>query len=287
MIKSNERNLKERITDAINLIKLDIKLSLKSLIIWLAVMVGLSGYSFVIFIVFKVVDFDTLLGPDFENFGAILRQMMSIDDILNYYVTQVLYYQIIAGAVFAAVAAMGALLKDEARGTTEFIYAHPISRDQMYFSKLAASQVLIFAFNLIYILAAFVMLTVSNFFDMSFGVGGFFAMSAIVWLSHIVMGLITYGAAGLIKGKNYLGIAIAISLILIIMGDMLGGVVGLLSQRFRFFEIFNHFRFSMIVNVSSSTSIKLGWITLLIYLAAGIALVVLGHQRYRTKNLNC
>lgn len=38
--------------------------------------------------------------------------------------------------IFSSIVAMAALLKDESKNTTEFLFAHPISRKKMYITQL-------------------------------------------------------------------------------------------------------------------------------------------------------
>ncbi|NLW44270.1 MAG: ABC transporter permease [Syntrophomonadaceae bacterium] len=81
-----------------------------------------------------------------EAFG--LNLMTDLSDLLQYY-AYIAQYILMAAAIYALILGTSALIKEEADGTIEFLYARPVSRLEITTGKLLSIVTVLWAFNLI------------------------------------------------------------------------------------------------------------------------------------------
>ncbi len=129
----------------------EIKMNLKSLIIWTLCVGGLCFGCILLYTSLE----DSLQGiaDAYSNLGAMSTALgmdkMSLATLNGFYATEVAMMHGLGGAMFTAILGTGMLAKEEAGHTSEFLNTFPISRRQILIEKYAALVSNIFLFNLI------------------------------------------------------------------------------------------------------------------------------------------
>ena len=129
----------------------EMKLNLKSLIIW-TLCVG--GMCFGCILLYTSLE-DSLQGiaDAYSNMGAMSTALgmdkMSLATLTGFYATEVAMMHGLGGAMFAAILGTGMLSKEEAGHTSEFLNTFPIGRARIVVEKYAALISNILLFNLV------------------------------------------------------------------------------------------------------------------------------------------
>jgi ABC-2 type transport system permease protein len=84
-----------------------------------------------------------------SNFGDLLS-------VLGFYAANIVIYMMVLGSVFSIVLSSGTLLKEEYNKTAEYLLTRPLSRSEIFFSKLAMLFLNVFLLNIVTALAGFV-----------------------------------------------------------------------------------------------------------------------------------
>lgn len=139
------------------LLKHEIKMNLKSLLIW-AACVGFFCFGCLLLYkglqgsVEQMADMYSELGAFSAAFGL---DKISLATLEGYYATEIALIFAIGGAMFSAMTGAVMLSKEEEGHTTEFLNTLPFGRDYIVFWKYLSMAVLILLFNVICILWIF------------------------------------------------------------------------------------------------------------------------------------
>lgn len=194
------------------------------------------------------------------------------------------------GLIFSAIVAMAALLKDESKSTTEFLFSHPISRKKMFLTQLLSFLSILVIFSLTIMGASFLILAAFDGFQFSFNVGHFFLLHGGMLLINIIFGLLMYGVASIKKGKNYLSISIVTVVFLLVIYMVVLFLTGILEAKVPGISHLNKLFIFEIMNTTGifmGGSIKFNWEPIVIWLVPAIALNIWGFFKYQRKDLNC
>lgn len=261
------------------LIKGTIKQSRKFLIIFLSVILGFTFLALLLYMAIRNIK-DPAIG--------VIANM----DILQYYISDSHSDYLLMGLIFTGIVAMAALLKDERKNTTEFLFAHPISRKKMFFTQMISFASILFIFSFIIMSVSFLFLIIFNRFKFDFDVGQYFVFHAGLFLTNILYGFFMYGLASVMKGKNYLAPAICIGVgmyllyyLFIILAAALQSIAPWVQKLDCLFVI-------NILKVDTFSGVTKGYMTfrwqpILVWSLLAIALNVWGYFRYQKKDLNC
>ncbi|HEY8390579.1 MAG TPA: ABC transporter permease [Clostridia bacterium] len=261
------------------LIKGTIKQSRKFLIIFLSVILGFTFLALLLYMAIRNIK-DPAIG------------VISNMDILQYYISDSHSDSLLMGLIFTGIVAMAALLKDERKNTTEFLFAHPISRKKMFFTQMISFVSILFIFSFIIMAGSFLFLIIFNRFKIDFDVGQYFVFHAGLFLTNILYGFFMYGLASVMKGKNYLAPAICIGVgmyllyyLFIILAAALQSIAPWVQKLDCLFVI-------NILKVDTFSGVTKGYMTfrwqpILVWSLLAIALNVWGYFRYQKKDLNC
>jgi len=138
----------------LNLYVFEIRRQLKSLLVWF----GVLALVLLLFMSF----FPSMADSDMAQLTRIklnaippaVREALGItrttdfSDILQYF-AYTAQYILMAASIYAAILGVSALVKEEAEGTIEFLYAQPVSRTGIAAMKLLAIFTLLLLFNLL------------------------------------------------------------------------------------------------------------------------------------------
>lgn len=270
-----------------SLIKGTVSQNVKAIIVWLSVILVLTLFSLISYVILSNFDFSTMTDIP-PNMIQMIESMKSFG-IVNYYISDSSNETFIAGMIFSAVVAMAALLKDENKNTTEFLFSHPISRKKMYFTQLLSSLSIIIIFNTIFMLINLIMLFGFNGFSFDLQLKQFVQYNYVFLLINVLYGLFMYGLAGILKGKNYVMLAVVISLGMYFLQIILGLLIGIFSTEYSWLDNINHIFISNIANIKTGASLEINirWQPFVIWLILAAGMNIWGFFRYRKKNLNC
>lgn len=133
------------------LFKHEMKINLKSLLIWTACVGGLC---FGCILLYKSLE-ESLqdIAEAYSEMGAMSTALgmdkMSLATLTGFYATEIGMMHGLGGAMFAAILGTGILSKEEAGHTSEFLYVFPVKRVGVLSRKYAAMTCSILLFNII------------------------------------------------------------------------------------------------------------------------------------------
>lgn len=133
------------------LYKHEMKMSLKSLLIWTLCVGGLCLGCILLYTSLE----DSLqeIAEVYSNMGAMSVALgmdkMSLATLTGFYATEIGMMHGLGGAMFAAILGTGIVSKEEAGHTSEFLNVFPIGRNSVIIQKYAALISNIFLFNLV------------------------------------------------------------------------------------------------------------------------------------------
>lgn len=258
-------------------IKHELKMNLKSLLIW---MLAVGGMIFCFMLVFPVMedsvgeiseaysqmgDFSVAFGMDRINMGTAMGFFgIEIGAVLS-----------LGGSMFAAITGIGMLAKEEGGHTTEFLFVTPNKRTYFITSKLVAGIVLVVIFNVVCML---------------FGIAGFKCIGEdLVWkqymlflLAQLFMNLqifgICFGISAFLK-KNNIGLGIGISMILYFVN-----LFANITEEVEKLHYITPFSYADAADIFTEEKLKME------YLVPGMAImvvaVVIGYVKYSRKDLS-
>lgn len=110
--------------------------------------------------------------------------------VLGFYAANNVIYMMLLGSIFAIVLASGILLKEEYNRTAEFLMAHPVTRSEIFLSKLAVLFLNIFLLNFVTSVVGFILIELVKTGDVN--IRAFLILSLYTFLLNLL-----FGAAGL------------------------------------------------------------------------------------------
>ena len=117
--------------------------------------------------------------------------------VLGFYAANNVIYMMVLGSIFAVVLASNILLKEEYDKTAEYLLTRPITRGEIFFSKLAVVFIHIFILNMVTSLAGFICLELVK--NGPFSIRAFIILSMYTLLLNILFGAIGLFISTLVK----------------------------------------------------------------------------------------
>jgi ABC-2 type transport system permease protein len=177
-----------------NLFLKEIRRNAFSLMIWMIVITLLITLTMSIYRTFmenqsKIAGFLTLIPKGALQFKGI----SNFDDLLSvlgFYAANNVIYMMVLGSIFSIVLSSNILLKEEYDKTAEYLLTRPLTRSEIFVSKLAVLSLNVFLLNLVTALVGFIWMELVK--------KGPFSISAFLILSLYTLLLnIQFGAIGL------------------------------------------------------------------------------------------
>lgn len=257
--------------------KHEMKMNVKSLAIWSAIV---GGMILVMILLFPgMVDQMKEITSAYSNMG-IFSDAFGMDKIdmataIGFYGVEAGAMLSIGGAMFAAIIGTGILSKEEGGHTTEFIYVTPNSRRYFLTQKLVASASLIILFDLICFCLALL---------------GFVIIGeAIPWeklslyhlaqvIMHLQIGAMCFGISAFLRKVN-IGLGIGIALLLYFLS-----MIANITKSVEWVRYITPYYYSDAANIFDTMEIPI------VHLAIGIGMAVVGiviaYLQYSKKDLN-
>jgi ABC-2 type transport system permease protein len=117
--------------------------------------------------------------------------------VLGFYAINNIIYMMVLGSIFAIVLSSNILLKEEYNKTAEYLLTRPLTRSEVFLSKLAVISLNIFLLNLITAFAGFIGIEIVK--RASFSIRAFLILSFYTLLLNILFGAIGLFLSTLIK----------------------------------------------------------------------------------------
>jgi ABC-2 type transport system permease protein len=117
--------------------------------------------------------------------------------VLGFYAVNNIIYMMVLGSIYAIVLSSGILLKEECNKTAEYLLTRPLTRSEIFISKLAVLSLNVFLLNLITSLAGFICLELVK--NGPFSIRAFLILSAYTLLLNFLFAAIGLFLSTLVK----------------------------------------------------------------------------------------
>jgi ABC-2 type transport system permease protein len=199
-----------------NLFIKELRRNALSLIAWTAVITLLISVTMSAYPVFvenqsKIVGMMKIIPSEMLQFKGI-SNFNDFLSVLGYYSINNIIYMMVLGSIYAIVLSSGVLLKEEYNKTAEYLLTRPLTRSEIFMSKLAVLLLNVFLLNLITALAGFVSLEIVK--NASFSIKAFLILSLYTFLLNFLFGAIGLFISTLVKRSKPIT-ALSIGLVLV------------------------------------------------------------------------
>jgi len=177
-----------------NLFLMEMRRNIVSLIIWAIIIILLISVTMAVYPTFlanqsKVMGMMSLVPKGALQFKGI-SNFSDLLSPLGFYASNNLVFMMVLGSVFAVVLGSNILLKEEYNKTAEYLLAKPLTRGEIFISKLAVVMLNIFLLNLFASIAGLISLELVKKGEIS--IRAFLILSVYSLLLNLL-----FGAAGL------------------------------------------------------------------------------------------
>lgn len=117
--------------------------------------------------------------------------------VLGFYSANNVIYMMVLGSIFAIVLSSNILLKEEYDKTAEYLLTRPLTRSEIFFSKLSVISLNVFLLNLVTALAGFICIEIVK--KGPFSIRAFLILSVYTLLLNILFGAIGLFLSTLVK----------------------------------------------------------------------------------------
>jgi ABC-2 type transport system permease protein len=184
-----------------NLFSKEMRRNAASLLIWLTIITLLISVTMSFYRTFmenqsKILGMISLVPKGALQFKGI-SNLNDLFSVLGFYAANNVIYMMVLGSIFAIVLSSNILLKEEYNKTAEYLLTRPLSRSEIFFSKLAVLLINVFIINLVTALAGLICLELVQ--EESFSVRAFFILSVYTLLLNILFGAIGLFMSTLVK----------------------------------------------------------------------------------------
>lgn len=177
-----------------NLFLKEMRINAFSLLIWMLVITFLIGLTMSFYVLFmenesKIAGLLTIVPKVALQFKGI-SNFNDLLSVLGFYAANNVIYMMVLGSIFAIVLSSNILLKEEYNKTAEYLLTRPVTRNEVFMSKLAVISLNIIILNAVTSLAGFISIElVKN--------GPFSIMAFVVLSTYTLLLNILFAAIGL------------------------------------------------------------------------------------------
>ncbi len=184
-----------------NLFLMEMKRNMLSLIIWTILISLLIALTMSVFRTFienqsKVMGMINLIPKGVLQFKGI-SNFDDLFSVLGFYSVNNIIYMMVLGSIFAIVISSNILLKEEYNKTAEYLLTRPLTRSEIFTSKLAVVFLNVFLLNLVTSLAGFISLELVK--KAPFNINAFLILSVYTLLLNLLFGSIGLFLSTLVK----------------------------------------------------------------------------------------
>jgi len=260
------------------MLKRELKINLKSLIIWTLIIVGIFVIGFLVYpsIINESSELDKLVNTLPKEVLEIFNMdVISLNSVSGWLLTEGYLMVNLLGGCFFAILGGTILLKEQSDKTIDFLFSKPIKKSKIVTSKLLTGLIYILVFNLIISLTTLIGLNLSNDFNFKH-----WLLSSIAPLFiHTFFFSLSLLISNYFKKTNK-SITFNIG---IVLGTYLIGIVSLMSEKLEFLKYFSPFEYINSKTIVTSNSLEiLNLVLLTVYVV--ISLIGL-YKTYNKKEL--
>ena len=200
-----------------NLFLKELKRNALSLMIWTIVITLLISLTMSVYSTFmanqsKIAGMLTIIPKGALQFKGI-SNFNDLLSVLGFYSANNVIYMMVLGSIFAIVLASNILLKEEYDKTAEYLFTRPLTRSEIFMSKLAVLSLNVFILNLVTALAGFICMEIVK--TGPFSIRAFLILSLYTMLLNMLFGAIGLFLSTLVKrAKPITTLSIGLVLIL-------------------------------------------------------------------------
>ena len=199
-----------------NLFLKEIRKNALSLIVWMITITLLISLTMAVYRTFvenqsKVLGMMSLVPKGALQFKGI-SNFTDLLSVLGFYSVNNIIYMMVLGSIFAIVLSSNILLKEEYNKTAEYLLTRPLTRSEIFFSKLAVIFLYVFLLNLVTALAGFICMELVK--TGPFSIRAFLILSLYTLLLNLLFGAIGLFLSTLVKRPKPIT-AFSIGLVLI------------------------------------------------------------------------
>ena len=184
-----------------NLFLKELRKNAFSLIFWTVVITFLISVTMSVFQVFlenqtKVLGLLDILPKGVLQFKGI-SNIGDLLSVLGFYAVNNVIYMMVLGSIFSIVLASNILLKEEYEKTAEYLLTRPVTRSEVFLSKLCVLFLNIFLLNLVTALAGFISMELAK--QAPFNIVSFLILSLYTFLLNLLFGSVGLFISTVIK----------------------------------------------------------------------------------------
>jgi len=260
----------------ITIYKHEIKLSVKSLLIWFACV---GGMGLACILLYSSMKGDmAAMAESFASMGAFAdafgMSQLSIATLIGFYATEVGTIHGLGGAMFAAIMSTCMLSKEEDAHTSEFLFSMPLSRTKVVLSKWCAITTNIVLFNIVCVIVYVIGFIILG---EDIPVKEFALYHGMQVLMQIEVAAICYAISAFMK-KNKFGLGLGIVLLLYAY-DLMARVIPDLAD----YKLISPFSYANAADILSSGEVEMTAILLGVVVLIGC--IVTAFQGYIRRDL--
>ena len=170
-----------------NLFLRELRSNLKSLLVWTAVITFLITATMSLYSIFlennsKILAMISILPEGTLQFKGV-SDVNDLFSVLGFYSANNVIYMLVLGSIYSIVLSSNILLKEEYGRTAEFLFSWPVTRNQVYFSKLLVVVINILVLNVVTTVAGYISLETCK--KEAYSVDAFLILSMYTLLLHL------------------------------------------------------------------------------------------------------
>ena len=184
-----------------NLFLKEMRRNAMSLLLWIIVITFLISFTMSVYQTFvenrtKVMGMINLVPKGALQFKGI-SNVNDLTSVLGFYAVNNVIYMMVLGSIFAMVLGSNILLKEEYNKTAEYLLTKPLTRSEIFFSKLAVLLIQVIVLNLVTALAGFISMKMVQ--KESFSLDAFFILSLYTLLLNLLFGAMGVFMSNLVR----------------------------------------------------------------------------------------
>ncbi len=201
----------------LNLFLKEMSKNARSLLVWMIIITVLISATMAVYRVFlenqsKILGMMSILPKGALQFKGI-SNISDLLSVLGFYAANNVVYMMVLGSIFAIVLSSNILLKEEYNKTAEYLLTWPLTRSEVFFSKVAVVCINVSILNFVTALAGFICIELVK--KGPFSIKAFLILSMYTLLLNLLFGAIGLFLSSLMKrGKPITTLGIGLVLIL-------------------------------------------------------------------------
>lgn len=264
-----------------NLFLKELRRNALSLAVWMIVITLLISFTMAVYRTFidnqsKIMGMMSLVPKGALQFKGI-SNFNDLLSVLGFYAANNVIYMMLLGSIFSIVLSSNILLKEEYNKTAEYLMTRPLTRSEIFLSKLAVISLYIFLLNLVTALAGFICMELVK--TGPFSIRAFLILSLYTLLLNILFGAIGLFLSTLVRrAKPITTFAIGLVLIFYFVYTL-----SKITESAANIGYLSPFKF---VNMDAiSPSYKLGLWNLIYFIGISLLLTRISYRLYSRKDI--